>query len=545
MQRPPPATPSFDSFYEALVQSRPSRAALALGKLSIGNKKFALERIYAKPATPPPRRAPPADTLDVLLALQQSDGRWKLNEDLQTCLYGVVPPAPEGVTEGMWATGCALAVLRRHPEHYDRLEKACAVALAHVDSHAFETAKLLMPPVPLAIAPEVYIRGNTPAPVPPIVYDADVLSRSILREMPVAARVLLRRGCRRELDYRVVNQRARAPFTAGEAVEACWRKTSKSVLAVPEVQSVWAPAQVLYVHAAMSLYDIQYEHGAREKVVRVPGKYLRRPGITHLETAKSMVDHVQERWLTPVPIHEEIERCTAALSVQAQRPEWCSDPVYQRRSGTPPKLRPIRRKTKATRDDAGSEGLLGEPSTTLTPLETDVIAAILRHENALKSLHEEVDSCSRLYTKARVFAEKIHAFDAFTTLAPSVVQSTLECIELVATLQATLESPGGPYVPFLWHGRPFLSTVLHQFDALQTYPHLVDWYGVDFYFECNPFLMTTTVGCRKRAWSRYDVVQNTWWPEAGYAPSLLRAVTAGEERLLEHWHRSELCHSWV
>ncbi|KDO28362.1 hypothetical protein SPRG_06601 [Saprolegnia parasitica CBS 223.65] len=368
----------------------------------------------------------------------------------------------------MWATACALAVLRRQPEHYDRLEKACALALAHVDSHVFECAKHAMPPVPLSIAP------------------------------------------------------------AGEAIESCFRKSSHSLYAVPEVQDVWAPAHVLYIHTTKPpLYDLQYDDGGREKVLRVNGRHLRRSGVTRLETSKSMLEHVTTRWLTPVPVQDEVERPPDTSTVL-----WITADT---------------KRATASSSHAKSRGPAAYAAPrTLTPLEADVIASILRHEKVLASFLAKVDACSALYTSARIFGEKIHAFDAFTQLAPAVVESTLACIEHVVALQEVLAGPGVQhYVPFMWHGQPFLSTVLHQFDRLQGRHDLVDWYGVDFYFECNPFLMTTTVGCRKRLWSRDDVVQNGSWPETAYSPELRCAIAIGEEHLLKHWQRSEAVHSWV
>ncbi|EQC26428.1 hypothetical protein SDRG_15773 [Saprolegnia diclina VS20] len=538
-----PGTPNtLDTFYEALVQSRPSKAALAAGHLSIGNKKFLLESVYAKPATPPPRRTPPDDTLDVLLLLQQSDGRWKLTDALSDCLYGAIPPVPPGVAPGMWATACALTVLRRQPEHYDRLEKACTLALAHVDSHVFECAKHTMPSVPLSIAPEVYIRGNTPVPQQPAVIDPDALSTKVLQDVPKKTRALLRRGCGAELDVHFANKRALSPYQAGEAIESCFRKSSQHLYAVPEVQDVWARAHVLYIHATKPpLYDLQYDHGAREKVVRVQGRYLRRPGVTRLETPKSMLEHVTTRWLTPVPVQDEVDRFSEAMRSHTMKPKWTVPPIHTQCSTS---ISVTRSEPLLRRRAPRPEDLPPERPRTLTPVEADVIASILQYEKVLACFLAKVDACSTL--SARIFAEKIHAFDAFTQLAPAVVESTLACIEYVVALQDALAGPGAQhYVPFMWHGQPFLSTVLHQFDRLQARHDLVDWYGVDFYFECNPFLTATTVGCRKRSWTRDDVVQNSWWPETAYSPELRSAIAIGEERLLQHWRRSDDVHSWV
>ncbi|OQR99674.1 ADP-ribosylation factor, partial [Thraustotheca clavata] len=540
--------PTLDTFYAALLQSPPTKAALAQGKLSIGNKKFQLEKLYKKAPTPQPKvlRKIPQDTIDILLELQQPDGRWKLSSELQDCLYNVIPPTPVGVAEGMWATACALAVLRRHPEHYDRLEKACAVAVTHVDTIAFGNAKMQMPPVPLAIAPGVYIRGQTPALEPPVVYDADSISRTIVKDIAPTAKLLLAQGYKSDFDYGAANKKAFAPFQCGELVEASWRKQTKGILDAPTATLEWFPAIILYVHPKEALYDVQFQCPPHEKILRVPKQYVRRRGVSTQETAKTMLDHVRENWHIPVVIQDEINRFNTAVEVKHKRPEWSVPPISHQIGGSQLQKEIKRASSLASIAPMSLDDILQQSKpASVTPAEAKVVECILKYEALVGKLFNEVRTCSALYNKARIFATKIHAFDTFTQLVPKVVENTLECIELVNGIQLALEIPSAPYTPFLWHGRPFLSLVIHQFDTLRHQKDLVDWYGVNFYFERNPFMMTMTLGCLKKALSRDDVVKNSWWPESLYNPALLEAIALSEQHLLRHWQRSIDENSWV
>ncbi len=141
-------------FYDALMQSPPSAMALASGQLSIGAKQFSLAKVYQShlpPATDSVNRCP-QETLDALLHLQEPDGRWKSNAALSATLHHLIPECPAGVGEGMWATACAVACLRRYIHAFDRLEAPCALGLTHVDVNVYEWAKQKLPPIPVELA---------------------------------------------------------------------------------------------------------------------------------------------------------------------------------------------------------------------------------------------------------------------------------------------------------------------------------------------------------------------------------------------------------
>ncbi|KAG9403484.1 hypothetical protein AC1031_006124 [Aphanomyces cochlioides] len=520
----------FDPFYEALLRSPPSKLAMATGRLSIGAPSFPLSKAFqSTPKAAPTVLALGTDTISTLLALQQLDGRWNMDDAFVHAMHGLVPPCPPGVGATMWATACALAALRRHPADFERLDLPCSKALTQVDTQVFEWAKQALPPIPNEantapklttpeyIAPEVVIQRKN--------IQVDRLSQEILRHVESSAANALHEGYAREFKPRNLPPQ---PFQVGDVIECCWRQ-ARSASNQPCVQAEWSPARIASVDDNDTRVDVVYLGGRRERLRGVDAAHVRRPNAVK-KAPKEVLRDLQRTWLEPLPLQDELKRVQQV--VRAKTPPPWHDRTNIEKQATPTRRSlPPRRQTNtvaATNDLPRNDD--GKP---LPPSHEATIAAILAYEKCLAKVSPVLKQCSRLYrSSARSFRDRIHAFDAFTPVVVELVLATVDCIERVFSL----EQSSTVFAPFLWHGEPFLHSVAHHADSFASSKTLQDWYGTDFHFEMNPFLLTVPLHLKQDT-TQLAVVTHSWWPENGYDAVLRQRIDRAEQQLLEHLAR--------
>ena len=73
--------------------------------------------------------------LSDLLRKQQEDGKWAAEPATLKAIQsqGFIPDAPSGISEWRWISALAVAVMRRYPELYSRLEGFYTKAMFHVN----------------------------------------------------------------------------------------------------------------------------------------------------------------------------------------------------------------------------------------------------------------------------------------------------------------------------------------------------------------------------------------------------------------------------
>ncbi|KAF0735111.1 hypothetical protein Ae201684P_002590 [Aphanomyces euteiches] len=529
---------NFDPFYEGLLRSPPSKLAMATGRLSIGAPSFPLSKAFqSTPKAAPTELAFATDTISTLLALQQLDGRWNMDDAFLHAMHGLVPPCPPGVGSTMWATACALAALRRHPADFERLDLPCSKALTQVDAQVFEWAKQALPHIPNAAntapklltaledaAPDVVLQRKTT--------QVDRLSQEIQRHVESSAANALQEGYAREFKPRNLPPE---PFQVGDVVECCWRQAQRANNA-PCGQAEWAPARIASVDDKNKV-DVVYLGGRRERLFGVDAALVRRPNAVK-KAPNEVLRDLDRTWLEPLPLQDELQRVQQVVRAKTP-PPWHESTNIEKQTTRTRRSRPPRRQTNAVAA-ATNDFFRNNDGKPLPPAHEATIAAILAYEKCLAKVSPVLKQCSRLYrSSARSFRDRIHAFDAFTPVVLELVLATVDCIERVFSFEQSLQS-STVFAPFQWHGEPFLHSVAHHADSFASCKPLQDWYGTDFHFEMNPFLLTMPLHLKQDK-IQLAVVAHSWWPENRYDAALRQQIDRAEQQLLEHLARLDPC----
>jgi len=239
----------------------------------------------------------------------------------------------------------------------------------------------------------------------------------------------------------------------------------------------------------------------------------------------------------------------------------------------------------------------------LDAAEAEVISKIIEYEGYVASIKGCLERSMASYKKARVVAIRQKSFDELTAMlgqprhaskgfldwqgqyTKGLVVTTVELIESVNKWrEAVLMAEGkfgarneygdlidhGDPLPFMWSGRNVLLEIPYNLQFVTKCREFVDWYGNDFKFERNPFMMalnlddrpiTPVKGTRTQVVDGVEVEQvskslgekaqkqqdywdhcqrifddgGVWWPSSGgkaMDEHLRRRVRAGEKVLL-------------
>ncbi|ETW06870.1 hypothetical protein, variant 3 [Aphanomyces invadans] len=513
----------FDPFYEALLRSPPSTLAMATGKLSIGSPTFSLAKVYAtreltRPITPTTVDIP--GTIDALLGLQQPDGRWKLDAAFHHVMHNLVPPCPSGVGAAMWATACAVTTLRRQPDAFDKLERPCERGLAQVENQVFEWAKHELPSIPLdanlearpVAGPslqETMLRNQPPSTNDETIddlyravavqpakkrsakFEPDAVSARIVRQLDAASATAVAYGLKREFSPKVGTSNRH--YQVGDWVECCWRRPLHASSAVQATrQDEWSRARIAHVYTEeQSAVDVVFQDNRKEHQRRVPLDCIRRPNSVKPSRSQVLRD-LQARWVQePLPLKDELQRLAKIAGRDNVRsPTWCE---LSRRSTSPKNSQTFRSchtrssLTLPTLEepralDTPGHSAQDSPSTVpmLPPSHAAAIEAILAYEKCLAKVPSVLQPCCHLYKTARLFGDRLHAFDAWMPVALELVEATATAVDLVYALERSIQHPSShgnqthsTYTPFLWFGRPFLTSVAHGLEMLAASAELI------------------------------------------------------------------------
>ncbi|ETV75748.1 hypothetical protein H257_10122 [Aphanomyces astaci] len=542
----------FDPFYEALLRSPPSMLAMATGKISIGSPTFPLTKAYITSATAevPPTSDNVPRTVDALLGLQQPDGRWKLDAAFLHTMHHLVPPCPSGVGAAMWATACAVAALRRQHEEFDKLEHPCERGLTQVDSQAPPSEDASDDDLAPNNMPSTSLISTKKRRS---IFELDVASAQMVRQLDHASATAVAHGLQREFSPKI--DTSKRPFQVGDTVECCWRRPLPSSN-TPARLDTWHPARIAHVYTdnVHGMADVVYQDKRKEKQRRVPKNCIRRPNSVAPSRSQVLGD-LHKRWvLEPLPLNAELDRLAEIMSHDTvYLPAWrdvtaqaaptsphhaANHPLHLRTSSS---LNQIRASSSPVKSPvplspaAQVHAVDSASSMTSMPLPHDaVIEAILAYEKYIAKLPKVLRPCRHLYKTARLFGDRIHAFDAWMPVAIELVAATATVVELVYALEQSIQAApmttDGPirpvFTPFLWLGRSFLTSVANALNALGDCAELQDWYGRDFHFKMNPFLVTVPLHLKTHA-IQCAVTPNTWWPELHFPPALRHRVERG------------------
>jgi hypothetical protein len=161
--------------------------------------------------------------------------------------------------------------------------------------------------------------------------------------------------------------------------------------------------------------------------------------------------------------------------------------------------------------------------------QSSVVTKIMEYEDYIRSIKRALESSVASYRKARVVAGRQQSFDRLTAMLgvprqatmgyqdwrgqyiKGVVLITVELIEAVGIWrEATLAAQGklgarnefgelldhGTPIPFTWNGKNILLQIPTGLDFLSKCDELVKWFGNDFTFHRNPFMLAVPLDDR-------------------------------------------------
>ncbi|KAF0714094.1 Aste57867_4049 [Aphanomyces stellatus] len=415
------------------------------------------------------------------------------------------------------------------------------MALTQVDAHVFEWAKQRLPPIPLEGNQDPYDDGVPPAPEPTVhrPIDADKLSRHVMQSLDGATVSALDAG--HTLDLHPPFHHHGRSLERGQVVECCWRAPPRSHGLPPCRHDTWFPARIAHVHGAA--VDVVFQDGRHEKLTQVDSTYVRCVPTKVQRT--HVLAELAQRWHDPLVLQDELARVTQAIRVVSAPPPWQpsttttavvpASPHPPRRTRLPSLLPATTAASVCSPTDRELVTALllrrpcddnNAPHVPLPPGHDTAIAAIFAYEKIVARVPAILDQCSHVYLSARTFADRLHAFDAFASVVVDLVQATLVGVERVYALEQSLQ--GSVFTPFNWLGAPLLASMAHGMDSLASYPALQDWYGTNFHFTCNPFLVAVPLHLKTNK-LQCDVVPHSWWPESQYDAATWTRIAAAEK----------------
>jgi len=161
--------------------------------------------------------------------------------------------------------------------------------------------------------------------------------------------------------------------------------------------------------------------------------------------------------------------------------------------------------------------------------QAQVVSCIIDYESYLEQLAEVLTKAVHAFKASRVVAQRQSSFDELTAMLgqphtakkgyndwrgkdiKGLMTKTVELIEsVVRWREAVLAAQGklgkrdeygdlidnGPPLPFMWNGKNILLQIPKANSFLQKSQELVEWYGNDFEFERNPFLLAVPLDKR-------------------------------------------------
>lgn len=161
------------------------------------------------------------------------------------------------------------------------------------------------------------------------------------------------------------------------------------------------------------------------------------------------------------------------------------------------------------------------------------VNALLVYDKAYTHVRDAVKACARKYTRAILYRERFHAFDAFREALVVLMRATTDALECIAQWRkyaksTTHFSKGRASPIFVWNGQNFVLTVRNwqwvdnttnellvlkgwlcsdqlililrlyrqlsrSLDFLVCYRELIEWYGDEFPLEFNPFMLAKSL----------------------------------------------------
>jgi hypothetical protein len=127
-----------------------------------------------------------------------------------------------------------------------------------------------------------------------------------------------------------------------------------------------------------------------------------------------------------------------------------------------------------------------------------VASLVMKWDAIVAKVPAMLAECACEYRNAGLHRERQIAFQKVTNQMRRGWETALDCIDAVNTWRSEFPPPGldhqrrpidpGPPPEFVWGGKNFLLTLVSTWDWIAECPELLDWYGLEFPFERNPFL---------------------------------------------------------
>ncbi|DAZ95904.1 TPA: hypothetical protein N0F65_012615 [Lagenidium giganteum] len=413
-------------------------------------------------------------------------------------INGVAPPPLEGINGKLWATAVALCVWRQNPRWFLRLEKPYDKATLHLDDNVYQLARQH------------------------VLFDAIELIRPYNDEEARAIRERLARE-------------AAAKRQQEEEEDARLKLQHETELMVQE----FAVEQARQLPLKMQQQLVKGLDGDIQRACmadthpfqigeRVECCWCRRHSTSRAEE--------QEDWFPCEITGVQASKKTVHIRFLdgLQERERSVSNAFVRRLGSTEKV---------VRDVQFSS--LRERWTNPVPVASEVTRI-----QEYRDVGVLIRTATQRYKNALLFNERFHAFDEFATGLVKLVELSVAAVECVQAWHQLQTAEGITVRQFVWEGKNFLVTLARSLDYLLTFPELVEWYGEEFPFSFNPFMVSTALhekGEDRGLKLSHDTIVHrsplrtalrlhklqtsipTWWPEGFLSEDLRRRIASAEE----------------
>ncbi len=546
----------FEEFRQAFATAKVSRIARKADALSTKNPVPFLNKAYYKPPKPPMHESMLPPYLQTVVKLQEKDGKWQPSSDLTAALGGAIPDPPGGMTEWRWATALVMAFLRRYPEHIGELRLTYEKGLEWTEPRLIEEARGLLPPreAYYDLDPDLVKVGEWKQSVKRS-YDLggyqnflpnslkekranaqreleDAIKREAADEVKAAEAEKLRKlGAvkdDRALKLKYLKQRAaiEAQSRALDKKQAKLEVKRQPLLGV-EYRELTKKGQFNTLKERWTGTCHMNEEMSRLAVVKKtknmrPSWNGSTPAIDS-NIAKRMelgADHKQ-KFNGPSPMAEEARRRARAKMEEKRRRNMKKPTELERAIMATEKHSRVLEYSAAQQQETLKRGLQSA--------QAEVVSRIIEYEAYIQTIKQCLERCLNAYRKARVVAARQGSFDELTSMLgqpyagrkgyndwkgrdiKGIVLVTVELVESVGKWrEAVLAAQGklgarneygdlidhGPPMPFMWNGKNILLEIPYGLDFLKKCKELVGWYGNDFVFDRNPFMIAIALNDR-------------------------------------------------
>ena len=466
----------FGRVLDAMLASEPSRLARAEGALSAARPAHYLSRTHALGLRAPPLVDDVPAAIRVILRAQDERGRWHPSDELTRALGGRIPAPPHGVSEWRWCTACALVYLRRHPESLAHTEDACTRGLEVLDSQAtLSMARKALPPE------DCYFH-----------LDAELVRAGRWRE----SETLLMGGAtggylnflpeaHPDVERAALETTVAAPDEPDPAALAeAWRAAREDKLREDEVQKALAN-------------DYRRLVEKRTAKAKPRPQWEGRTQATEFSASKSQP-------LSAAAASTRRRRNTAARAASLASSPGETSSVH-------------RLGERSARDVPAAKGKdQAAASPEVSAASSNVVQKCMALDQYVDDIRECLRRALRMFRAAKRHSERQHAFEELSAmLGPRLtarngytdwrgrgvegLQSMIiEAIDALIEWRAVVRAhhPGAEPPPFHWNSRNFLLHLPHYLDFLAGCKELVEWYGPDFPFFRNPFMLAVPIDQR-------------------------------------------------